>query len=317
MYAVGVHRRRAAALSIAVLVSLGFSACSRFDASDRAQMDRATEQSEALGLDADPLSEATANERRCVDERAAEAGVDIRDVMADAGQTGLDARAGLFNAMFDCIPDIAEFDSYQKQLATTLNAGLGAMAGVSNSESGCLLQHIIDTADDPGRAFADGTDEADVAVYLAGFDACFDADTLAVAYGEEGAGPQVYGDDPNLDDLQDRCIADDDRACDLLYAASPPESTYSAIAIDCDGRGDGIEFCTDGLIVNNTTYPDPDSPGLERLRSECAVGQMISCDTLFFFAAVGSEFEQFGFTCGGEIAVGAIPNCRTRFAIES
>lgn len=46
-----------------------------------------------------------------------------------------------------------------------------------------------------------------------------------------------YGDDPDLDALQDSCLAGDDDACDELYLEAPVDSEYERIAEENDGDG--------------------------------------------------------------------------------
>ncbi|MGD8200907.1 trypsin-like peptidase domain-containing protein [Ornithinimicrobium sp. W1679] len=56
--------------------------------------------------------------------------------------------------------------------------------------------------------------------------------------GWSSEGPQSYGDDTELDALQDRCEAGDLDACDDLWAASPWGSDYEAVGNSCGGTTD-------------------------------------------------------------------------------
>ena len=141
----------------------------------------------------------------------------------------------------------------------------------------------------------------------------FDETSQAAIAGEAGSGPQAYGDDADLDSLYDACDGGDDRACDLLFVNASQESEYWLLAIDCAGRGETDGFCTEGIVAASDGFADASSPGLEVLTVDCEAGDMIACDTLFGIAQIGTTAENTGYTCGGKIAVGAIPNCRTRF----
>ena len=55
--------------------------------------------------------------------------------------------------------------------------------------------------------------------------------------------------------------------------------------------GDGVGEDTGGGFV--------DEAELDQLAEDCRAGDMEACDTLYFFAEYGSEYEELGSTCGG------------------
>lgn len=98
------------------------------------------------------------------------------------------------------------------------------------------------------------------------------------------------GDDADLDELWTACEGGDLAACDELYAESPEGSEYREFAATCGGAGQG-----DG----NCAGEGQDDPFLDELYDACAESDLHACDDLFFYAPVGSAYEEFGSTCGG------------------
>jgi hypothetical protein len=97
--------------------------------------------------------------------------------------------------------------------------------------------------------------------------------------------PFTYGDDPELDLMWDECSLGNYEMCQALYAQSPVGSEYEWYGGSCGGTQDEATGC----------QPDLE---LEQLAELCAVGTMEACDELFLQAPVGSEYEEFGATCG-------------------
>jgi hypothetical protein len=280
----------------------------------REQIRAIEDQQRDLGGPADPLSDATAEQSACIESGASDGNLDLQSLLTDATATGLAQRAAFANVVVDCIPQLGSLGSYRTQFTTTVNAALGAGVDVDEIEGGCLLQYVVDNSPDPGIALADGSSPEDLATITDGFQACFDETSLATLFREEGTGAQNYGDDADLDALHDLCVAGSDAGCDLLYNRSSVGSEYESVAVGCGGRSVGAGACTAGLDFLADGTIDPQSPALLDFEAGCTNGDMTSCDALFTFSPSGSELEQFGFTCGGRIAVGAIPDCRTRFA---
>lgn len=132
--------------------------------------------------------------------------------------------------------------------------------------------------------------------------------------GPTGAGdPYTFGDDPRLDELWTWCAEGDLAACDDLYAESPIGSEYEEFGGTCGGTAQGYGLCA---WEDDTTWPEPptqygDDPYLDSLWDACADGDLQSCDTLYYGSAVGSEYEEFGASCGGHVTDPIAGNCAT------
>jgi len=119
-----------------------------------------------------------------------------------------------------------------------------------------------------------------------------------------------YGSDAALDRLYDQCADGDMAACDELYFESPWGSEYEEFGNTCGGTQAAGEYCD----VSSQPQPEPepteepavtgggsygDDPALDALWDACEGGDMASCDTLYMESPFGSEYEEFGDTCGG------------------
>jgi hypothetical protein len=110
---------------------------------------------------------------------------------------------------------------------------------------------------------------------------------------------QTYGDNPELDALWDACAGGDMDACDELYFTSEGGSEYEEFGDTCGGLTDGGSLCAQddaGSSGGAETYGD--DPELDALWDACAGGDMGACDELYFSAGIGTEYEEFGETCG-------------------
>jgi hypothetical protein len=67
-------------------------------------------------------------------------------------------------------------------------------------------------------------------------------------------GPVAYGDDPELDELWDRCEAGDGGACDELWSLAAIGSEYERFGVTC-GEREEVLNCTD-LTLEPTEPPD-------------------------------------------------------------
>jgi hypothetical protein len=104
-----------------------------------------------------------------------------------------------------------------------------------------------------------------------------------------------YGDDPVLDALWDDCAAGDDAACDELYRVSPVGSEYEEFGDTCGGSSAG-----GGCVPEDVgPYAYGDDPALDAMWDDCAAGDDAACDELYRVSPVGSEYEEFGDSCGG------------------
>jgi hypothetical protein len=63
-----------------------------------------------------------------------------------------------------------------------------------------------------------------------------------------------------------------------------------------DGDTDSSDSTDDG---GDDSTDDGGDEDLESLRDDCADGDFVACDDLYFGADVGSDLEEFGSTCGG------------------
>ncbi len=100
----------------------------------------------------------------------------------------------------------------------------------------------------------------------------------------------TYGDDPFFDELWDRCNAEDFTACSELFELAPPETEYERFGGSCGGRTEFPQGCGPLLIEGGE---------LDALAEACAAGDMEGCWMLYELSPLGSEYEEFGLTCGG------------------
>lgn len=105
--------------------------------------------------------------------------------------------------------------------------------------------------------------------------------------------PTVLGDDPALDRLWFGCGAGDLVACDILYLAAPVGSEYEDQGATCGGLNEPLGINDPYCIQTH------DAVDLDVLRADCAAGDFGSCDLLLYSSPVGSDYEEFGRTCGG------------------
>jgi hypothetical protein len=151
-------------------------------------------------------------------------------------------------------------------------------------------------ADEPSQAVFD-----DVLAACA-FEAATPEDSLVRRPGE----PFTYGEDADLDRLWDACADTGTDVCDELFNRSPEGSEYEAFAKSCGGRGvqiacaPGAAGSTPGQSSSGNPVRYGDDPELDRLWDQCAAGDPQACLTLEFQAPAGSEYANFGATCGGQ-----------------
>lgn len=122
----------------------------------------------------------------------------------------------------------------------------------------------------------------------------------------EVSGPNRYGDDPELDQLYDACGGGDLAACDDLYWQSAYGSEYESFAASCGGAMAEPAWGYCSWVFDDPGFDESASPQtfgddlrLDELWTSCAEGDMADCDDLYAESPIGSEYEQFGATCGG------------------
>ncbi|WP_149202804.1 hypothetical protein [Actinotalea subterranea] len=133
-----------------------------------------------------------------------------------------------------------------------------------------------------------------------------------------------YGSDAALDELYDACADEDWAACDDLYNQSPLDSEYEEFGFSCGGRSDQDILCTEQFGAAGTDEGTTDTgdtgedtgedtgtdtgasegtygsdPELDALYDACADGDNQACDDLYMESGFGTEYEEFGDTCGG------------------
>ncbi|QGG94980.1 DUF2510 domain-containing protein [Actinomarinicola tropica] len=142
---------------------------------------------------------------------------------------------------------------------------------------------------------------------------------------EEIGGPIETTD---LGDLVDACQGGDMGACDDLWWSSPIDSEEERIAETCgdtlpaegggtcearagsdqsDSSADEGSGSTDDAAALPDTYGD--DPSLDVLWEECEAGDGAACDDLYMESPVGSEYEEFGRSCGGRQEDGSFDWC--------
>ncbi|TKR24349.1 DUF4190 domain-containing protein [Cellulomonas hominis] len=109
-------------------------------------------------------------------------------------------------------------------------------------------------------------------------------------------GTAVVAHNNELADLRSSCESGDMQACDDLFYSAPSGSDDEEFGDTCGGRTDGSTLCTS---VDPTRWTYGDDTELDALWDSCAAGDLAACDSLYSSAPSGSEYEEFGSTCGG------------------
>lgn len=299
-------------LGVVVLVGIAFAIVNvvgQVDEALEAQpgiSDATLEQLEAVNDDDVELAR---SEERCIEDEM-EGVATLNDVLTEVGG---DAREAMVQAMLDCIPDPASSELLAGSFGGNVELALNGQVDIDLDESGCMVQYVLDNSPNPARTLSEGDGPQDGQLMVEAFELCLDSQDLAVVMGEAGTGPQAYGDDERFDALYDDCGTGSDRACDLLYMNASADSAYEAYALECGGRGLGDSgWCTQGVEFDFEGVVADDDPGMVAQLAECQQGDMTACDFVFMFTPYGSDVGQVGFTCGGEVPIGALPDCRTR-----
>ena len=277
------------------------------------RLDALQGQVDDVGVE-NPFADLTADQEECVETRGESGFSELAlGAASDPSAAGDAQRVEMFSLLIECVPNLDELDAFVEIVTHNLDSALGAGARVDTVEGRCVLSYVLDNAVDPADALSTASTLDSVTTFQDAFGECLDPESLAFVLRTAGSGPQSYGDDPDLDALYEGCDQGDEQACDLLFYLTTDGSEYRNLAVDCAGRGDGLSYCVPGMEVDDEGRITVDSIGLTTLESACLDGVMIACDLLFLSAPLGSDFERVGFTCGDRIAVGAVPDCRSRF----
>lgn len=141
------------------------------------------------------------------------------------------------------------------------------------------------------------------------------AEACVTEIGGPAAGSAPPGTDAELDELWLECSDGDGASCDLMYQISPVGSDYEAYGWTCGGIT-VFDDCADAAKLDTEFFDDlgnfdldqvanPDDPppgddaALDALWVECSAEVAASCDQLFVESPSGSDYEAFGWTCGG------------------
>jgi hypothetical protein len=187
----------------------------------------------------------------------------------------------------------------------------------------------ITNSDDPSEAIEGLRDFADEIAAAAGDapdEIREDVEILADVYGE--IAEQL--EDVDVDDIDE---GDPQSIIEAFQALQPLFQTFSSedfieastnIARFCAGStdlgeldgsgalGDVIGGSSESGLDEETSDCDSDTSangrgdneGCDALYDECEDGDMHACNDLYFAAAIGSDYEEFGGTCGGRIESG-------------
>ena len=125
-----------------------------------------------------------------------------------------------------------------------------------------------------------------------------------------------------LEDNDAQCVADG-----MIDSLGAEAMTILASAAR-DGSGDigklddEMRRAGDACGIPPEAFDDPfnadanaygDDPELDALYDDCAAGDAVACDDLYTGSAPGSEYEQFGGTCGNRFEYSATEPCEGRF----
>lgn len=190
--------------------------------------------------------------------------------------------------------------------------------GVQENGGGDIVDVTVDTKPDTGDTTPttadDGGDDEDI---------------------PPGQDPRniLGGEGQQEDDAAVACFEGDMEACDELFSITDLESDLEAYAQTCGGRieeQDGAPGCADrfgggapadagdaqapGDLTDDPELDDStpeEIANFEALADECFEGDLAACDDLFFQTPIGSDFEEYGTTCGGRLDEGVSGGCES------
>lgn len=196
--------------------------------------------------------------------------------------------------------------------AGSLSTELAKKYALSPGEAQCVIDRSKDElSEDRVSALIadpdpDDTDQATLDEILT--DCSLQPEAAAEAAKPAEGEPFTYGDDAELDALWDKCSSEGTAVCDELFNRSPEGSEYEAFADTCGGRGTPQVACAPDALANTDQPPssdsaDPpmnhgDSAEFDQLWDKCAANDAQACLALAFQAPEGSEYAEFGKSCG-------------------
>ena len=135
-----------------------------------------------------------------------------------------------------------------------------------------------------------------------------------VAFNMLNKEPGSYGTDASMDRLWDRCEDGDWQACDDLFRESVLDTEYMEFGDTCGHRqpaGTGV-WCVDSMgggVPDDDIGIEDGSYGsdsyLDGLWDACSLADWAACDDLFRGSEAGTEYSEYGDTCGGYQASGS------------
>jgi hypothetical protein len=122
------------------------------------------------------------------------------------------------------------------------------------------------------------------------------------------------GYDTELDGLAQECHDGFMMSCDDLVDGSQSGSAYEQYGMTCGGRVKAFTVGTCLELEQEPTSapsapPAGDDPGLDGYAQRCHDGLLSACDDLYSLSPPMSEYERYGMTCGGRIAVLDVATC--------
>ena len=189
----------------------------------------------------------------------------------------------------------------------------GMMAdGVPEQGALCVVDAIQNEDIDLGQLLRAGDDASELlspemmTVVFSCMEELFDADSFSFDDFREPSDLEAssYGDNSDLDDLWDACGGGDGAACDELYWNSPVGSEYEEYGNTCGNRKKDGAFSCEVVIGGGESLPAGDAmfygddAYLDDLWDACADSDPLACEDLYVESPIGSEYEDFGATCG-------------------
>ena len=92
--------------------------------------------------------------------------------------------------------------------------------------------------------------------------------------------------------LADSCTGGGFIACDVLYVVAAGNQPLRELGDTCGGNDEPSGWC----VELHDVVIDPGA-----LSGDCGDGDMFACDALYAYSPLGSDDEQFGWSCGDRV----------------